>query len=95
MEQEGVPLRQSHDFELDGHHRAMDDLNKLGTVVAEGENWQAEAVELETQFELIERHGNGLGLAFAVGYGWATELKTAERNKNSSRSWNWPRANSC
>jgi hypothetical protein len=35
-------------------------------------------VELETQYELIERQGNGLGLAFAVGYGWATQAETPD-----------------
>jgi hypothetical protein len=35
---------------------------------AQGENLQASAVELETQFGLIRREGNGLGLAFQMGY---------------------------
>jgi hypothetical protein len=49
----------------------------LGTAVPEGESWKTQSIELETQFELVERHGNGLGLAFAVGYGWATQPETA------------------
>jgi hypothetical protein len=35
---------------------------------AQGENLRASAVELETQFGLIRREGNGLGLAFQMGY---------------------------
>jgi hypothetical protein len=30
------------------------------------------SVELELQYEIMERHGNGLGLAFQGGYGFAT-----------------------
>ena len=33
-----------------------------------GEDLQASAVEVETQFGLIRREGNGLGLAFQMGY---------------------------
>ena len=33
-----------------------------------GENLQATAVEVETQFGLVRREGNGLGLAFQMGY---------------------------
>jgi hypothetical protein len=32
------------------------------------ENLQASAVEIETQFGLVRREGNGLGLAFQMGY---------------------------
>jgi hypothetical protein len=78
-EEEGeVPLRQSHDFEFAmGITERWSISTTLGTVVPEGESWKTESVELETQFELVERHGNGLGLAFSVAYGWATQPETA------------------
>jgi hypothetical protein len=49
----------------------------LGTTVPAGFNWQIDSVELETQFQLIKRHGNGIALSFATGYGWATQPDTA------------------
>jgi hypothetical protein len=49
----------------------------LGTVVPEGGSWIAGSVELETQFQFIKRHGNGIALSFATGYGWATQADTA------------------
>ena len=77
-EEEEVPLRQSHDFEFQmGITERWMLSTTLGTAVPEGESWKAQFVELETQFELVERRGNGLGLAFAVGYGWATQQETA------------------
>jgi hypothetical protein len=76
-EEEEVPLRQSHDFEFQmGITERWMISTTLGNGVPEGESWRAQSVELETQFELIERHGNSLGLAFAVGYGWATQAET-------------------
>src|SRR5262245_116920 len=36
-----------------------------------GENLQATALEVETQFGLVRREGNGLGLAFQMGYSQA------------------------
>jgi hypothetical protein len=80
VEEEGeeVPLRQSHDFEM---QMGITDWwmisTTLGTVVPEGSSWIAESVELETQFQLIKRHGNGIALSFATGYGWATQPDTA------------------
>ena len=77
-EEEEVPLRQSHDFEMQmGITERWMFSTSFGTVVPEGGNWQAESVELEVQYELIEREGNGLGLAFQAGYGWATQGETA------------------
>jgi hypothetical protein len=75
---EEVPLRQSHDleFEMGITDRWMVSTT-IGTTVPAGFNWQLDAVEVETQYELIERHGNGLGLAFAVSYGWAAQPETA------------------
>jgi hypothetical protein len=80
VEEEGeeVPLRQSHDFEM---QMGITDWwmisTTLGTVVPEGGSWIAESVELETQFQFIKRHGNGIALSFATGYGWATQGETA------------------
>jgi hypothetical protein len=77
-EDEEVPLRQSHDFEFQmGITERWMISTTLGTAVPEGESWKTQSIEFETQFELVERHGNGLGLAFAVGYGWATQPETA------------------
>ena len=55
-EDEEVPFRQSHDFEI-----------QMGIT------WLVEGVELETLFQLIKRHGNGIALSFATGCGWATQ----------------------
>lgn len=80
VEEEGeeVPLRQSHDFEM---QMGITDWwmisTTLGTVVPEGGSWIAESVELETQFQFIKRNGNGIALSFATGYGWATQGETA------------------
>ena len=75
---EEVPLRQSHDFEMQmGITDRWMFSTSFGTVVPEGGNWQAESVEIEVQYELIERKGNGLGLAFQAGYGFATQADTA------------------
>jgi hypothetical protein len=77
-EEEEVPLRQSHDFEI---QMGITDRWMLSTalisVVPEGETWIAEAIEAEVQYELKEREGNGLGLAFQFGYGVATQAETA------------------
>ena len=77
-EDEEVPLRQSHDFEI---QMGITDWwmisTTLGTIVPEGSSWLAEGVELETQFQLIKRHGNGIALSFATGYGWAAQPDTA------------------
>jgi hypothetical protein len=76
--EEEVPLRQSHDFEFQmGITERWMISTTLGSAVPEGESWKAQFVELETQFELVERRGNGFGLAFAAGYGWATQPETA------------------
>ena len=77
-EDEEVPLRQSHDFEM---QMGITDWwmisTTLGTTVPAGFNWQVDSVELETQFQPIKRHGNGIALSFATGYGWATQADTA------------------
>ncbi len=77
-EEEEVPLRQSHDFEFSmGITDRWLFSTTLGTVVPDGENWRTESVEIETQYEFIQREGDGLGFAFTVGYGQATEKDTA------------------
>ena len=77
-EEPEIPLRQSHDFEM---QMGITDWwmisTTLGTTVPAGFNWQVDSVELETQFQLIKRHGNGIALSFATGYGWATQADTA------------------
>ena len=77
-EDEEVPLRQSHDFEI---QMGITDWwmisTTLGTIVPEGGSWLAEGVELETQFQLLKRHGNGIALSFATSYGWAAQPDTA------------------
>jgi hypothetical protein len=73
-----VPLRQSHDFEFEmGITERWMISTTLITTVPAGFNWQTDAVELETQYEFIERRGNGIGFAFSAGYGWATQAETA------------------
>ena len=63
-EKEEVPLRQSHDFELQmGITDRWLFSTTLGTRPA-GVNSQVSSVELETQYEIIKREGNGIGLAF-------------------------------
>jgi hypothetical protein len=76
-EEEEVPLRQAHDveFEMGITERWMISTT-LGTTVPAGFNWQVDSVELETQYEFVERHGNGIGLAFAASYGLATQPET-------------------
>jgi hypothetical protein len=73
-----IPLRQSHDVEIQmGITERWMISATLGTSVPAGFDWQTDSVELETQYEFIERRGNGLGFAFAVGYGSATQQDTA------------------
>jgi hypothetical protein len=72
-EEAEVPLRQSHDFEAEwGVTNWWLVAITLGTEQPLGEDFDLTSVELETQFELVERKGNGLGLAFQGGYGIAT-----------------------
>ena len=44
----------------------------LGTDEPLDGNFALSSVELELQYEIVERKGNGLGLAFTGGYGFAT-----------------------
>jgi hypothetical protein len=72
-EEEGEFLRQSHDFEFAyGITERFMFSTTLGTDEPLDENYGVSSVELELQYELVQRHGNGLGLAFLGGYGFAT-----------------------
>lgn len=72
-EEEGGSLRQSHDFELQW---GVADRLLLSFTLSADEPLDADfdlsAVEIEGQYELIEREGNGIGLAFNGAYGFAT-----------------------
>jgi hypothetical protein len=72
-EEEEGPLRQSHDFEL--QYGITERWMFSTTLTADeplDEDFALSAVELELQYELIEREGNGIGLAFQGSYGFAT-----------------------
>jgi hypothetical protein len=73
-EEEGEFLRQSHDFEFAyGITERILLSTTLGTdEPREDGNFALSSVELELQYEIVERKGNGLGLAFTGGYGFAT-----------------------
>ena len=72
-EEEGEFVRQSHDFEF---HYGITDRWGFSATLATDEpldrKYDVSAVDLELQYELIQREGNGLGLAFLGGYGIAT-----------------------
>ncbi len=72
-EDEGEGVRQSHDFEFE--YGLTDRIKGAVTLSAdepiEGD-FDLAGVELEVQYELIEREGDGLGFAIGGGYGFAT-----------------------
>jgi hypothetical protein len=73
LEEEEGPLRQSHDFEFQyGITERFMFSTTLGTDEPLDDNYGVSSVELELQYELVQRKGNGLGLAFTGGYGFAT-----------------------
>ncbi|MGD9501546.1 MAG: hypothetical protein AB7V40_03560 [Methyloceanibacter sp.] len=78
-EEEGEFLRQSHDFEFAW---GISDRLMFSTTLAADEpledNFDLSAIEMELQYELIERMGNGLGLAFVGAYGIATRTGEAD-----------------
>ena len=78
-EEEGEGLRQSHDFELQWSvtNRWMFSTAIL-TDQPLDQSFSVRAVELELQYELIERKGDGLGLAFLGAYGIATRDDVAD-----------------
>jgi hypothetical protein len=72
-EDEEGPLRQSHDFEFAYGitERWLFSTTLTGDQPLD-ESFALSAVELELQYEIIKRQGNGLGLAFTGSYGFAT-----------------------
>ena len=78
-EEEGEFLRQSHDFEFQwGITNRFMLSTTLGTDEPLEEDFDLSSVELELQYELIERKGNGLGLAVIGAYGFATRSGEAD-----------------
>jgi hypothetical protein len=78
-EEEGEFLRQSHDFEL--QYGITERWMISTTFITDeplDENYDLSGIELELQYELIEREGNGIGLAFIGAYGFATRSKEAD-----------------
>src|SRR5262245_17751123 len=72
-EEAGEFLRQSHDFEIE--YGLTERFLITGTLSADeplDADFALSSVELEAQYEFIEREGNGLGLAFQSGYTFAT-----------------------
>lgn len=72
-EEEGEFLRQSHDFEF--QYGLTDRWLFSTTLITDQplhEDYNLSGVELELQYELVEREGNGFGLAFIGAYGFAT-----------------------
>jgi len=72
-EEEGEGLRQSHDFEI---QYGVTERILLSTALTADEPFDGDfdfsGVEIEGQYELIEREGDGIGLAFIGAYGFAT-----------------------
>jgi hypothetical protein len=72
-EEEGEFLHQSHDLEV---QYGLTDRFLVSTTLSADEpldqDFNVSGVELEGQYELIEREGDGIGLAFSAGYGFAT-----------------------
>ena len=77
--EEGEFLRQSHDFEL--QYGITERWMISTTFITDqplDEDYDLSGVEIELQYELIERKGNGIGLAFIGAYGFATRSKEAD-----------------
>jgi hypothetical protein len=78
-EEEEGPLRQSHDFEV--QWGITERFMFSAGVTADqplGEDFNVSAVEFETEYELIERKGNGIGLSVDASYGIATRSGEAD-----------------
>lgn len=78
-EAEGEFLRQSHD--LEPQYGITERWMISFTLTADeplDEDFNVSAVEIENQYELIEREGNGFGLAFTGAYGFATRSGDAD-----------------
>jgi hypothetical protein len=81
LEEEDVEagLQQSHDLEF--QYGLTDRVMFSTTLITEepvGDNYDLSGVELEGQYELVEREGDGLGLAFIGAYGFATRSGEAD-----------------
>jgi hypothetical protein len=73
LEEAEAGLRQSHDLELEwGFADRWLVTATLGTDQPVGEEFNVSAVEVEMQYELIERKADGIGLALQAEYGFAT-----------------------
>ncbi len=72
-EEQGEFLRQSHDLEF---QYGLTDRFMFSTAISADEpldqDFNLSSVELEAQYELIEREGDGIGFALATSYGFAT-----------------------
>jgi hypothetical protein len=78
-EEEGEFLRQSHDFEIQyGVTERFMVSTTLGADEPLEDDFDLSSVEIELQYELVEREGNGLGLAFIGAYGFATRGEEAD-----------------
>lgn len=78
-EEEGEGVRQSHDFEF--AYGITERFLFSVTLTADepiDDDFDVSGVELETQYELIEREGDGIGLAFIGAYGFATRSGGAD-----------------
>jgi len=81
-QEEGEFLKQSHDFEFQW---SFTDRWMLSTALSADEpldqDFDLSTVEVEIQYEVIEREGNGLGLAFIGAYGFATRSGEADETE--------------
>jgi hypothetical protein len=72
-EEEGEFLRQSHDLEF---QYGLTERWMISTALSADEpldeDFNLSSVEIELQYEIIAREGNGFGLAFIGAYGFAT-----------------------
>jgi len=78
-EEEEPGLQQSHDLEI--QYGVTERWMISSTLSADeplDQDFNVSAVEIEAQYELIEREGDGLGLALAAGYGFATRSGEAD-----------------
>ncbi|MCB1442219.1 MAG: hypothetical protein KDJ72_04280 [Methyloceanibacter sp.] len=78
---EEAPLRQSHDFEIEyGITERFKLSATLGTDEPITDAYGVSSVEIEAQYELMERVDgeDGWALAFAAGYGFATRSDEAD-----------------
>ena len=78
-EEEGEFRRQSHDFEFQyGVTERFMFSTALSADAPLDQDFDLSSVEIELQYELIERKGDGIGLAPIVAYGFATRSREAD-----------------